>query len=69
VVMVMLVVESRRGAGGFQEDVAVDVVHGMRIQQGSRNALIRMSGDALGLRDAYWEEGRNERMRVDVHGK
>ena len=65
--MAMVVVEGQRGAGGFQEDVAVDVVHGTQIRQGSRNVLIHMSGDALGPRGVYWEEGRNERTRSMVN--
>ena len=58
--MVMLAAE---GAGGFQQSVVAGVVHGMQIRQGSRSAQIRMLGDASDPRGAYWEEGRNQRMR------
>jgi len=47
--------EGRSGEGGFRQDVA-GVVHGMRIQQGSRNAQIRKFGDALGPKGACWEQ-------------
>ena len=59
----MLAAEGRSGESSFQQDLVVGVVHVIRIQQGSRNAQIRMFGDELGPRGACWEEERNERIR------